>query len=146
MVDVSASGTKINIISIPTFPQGFDVTELADDSDPLSFNEVTIAKYGMGVNGDLVTWSTAAPLEVTLNVIANSESDVNLGIILDVNRVAKNKLQIQDVITMNASYPDGSHKVLTKGKLMSGTVANSVSSDGKLKTKQYKFVFENKVS
>lgn len=146
MEDISAIGVKVNILAVPTFPQGFEVTEMADDADPLDFPEITIAEYGMGVNGDLVVWSRAVPLEVTLNVIPNTEADRNLQILLDMNRVAKCKVSAQDLITLISSYPDGSRKILSNGKIISGTVANSVASNGRIKTRQYRFVFENKIN
>ena len=33
MQDVSATGVKITIIAVPTFPQGFEISEFADDAD-----------------------------------------------------------------------------------------------------------------
>lgn len=146
MKDISAVGVKVNVLAIPTYPQGFEITELADDADPLDFPEITIAEHGMGVNGDMVVWSKPVPLEVILNVIPNSEADKNLAILLNMNRVAKGKVSAQDIITLISSYPDGSRKVLSNGKILAGQVANSVSSNGRIKTKQYRFVFENMVN
>ena len=134
MQDVSATGVKITIIAVPTFPQGFEISEFADDADPLDFPAAQIADYGMGVNGDLVTWTKPVPLEVTLNVIPNTDADQNLGILL------------QDLVTLVASYPDGTRKIMSNGKIISGAPANSVASAGRIKTKEYKFVFENKIN
>lgn len=146
MQDISGIGLKVNILATQTFPQGFEVTEFADDADPLSFPETQIADYGMGVNGDLVVWSRPVPLEVTLNVIPNTEADKNLTILLDMNRVAKGKVFVQDIVKLVATYPDGSQKILTNGKIVAGQVSNSVQSAGRLQTRSYRFVFENKVN
>ncbi|MBP3514297.1 MAG: hypothetical protein Q4P84_00070 [Elusimicrobiales bacterium] len=146
MQDVSFIGGKVTVIAAPTFPQGFEISEFADDADPLDFPAAQIAEYGMGVNGDLVVWTRAAALEVTLNIIPNSDADKNLSILYDMNRAAKGKISAQDVITLVASYPDGTRKILSNGKLVSGVPAGSASSNGRIKTKEYKFVFENKIN
>ena len=146
MQDVSATGVKVTVIAVPTFPQGFEISEFADDADPLDFPPAQIADYGMGVNGDLVTWTRPVPLEVTLNVIPNTDADKNLSILYDMNRAAKGKVSAQDLVTLVVSYPDGSRKILSNGKLVSGVPANSVASAGRIKTKEYRFVFENKIN
>lgn len=146
MQDVSATGVKITVITVPTYPQGFEVSEFADNADPLDFPPTQIADYGMGVNGDLVTWTKPVPLEITLNVVPNTDADKNLGILYDMNRAAKGKISAQDLVTLVASYPDGTRKIFSNGKLISGVPANGVSSDGRIKTKEYKFVFENKIN
>lgn len=146
MQDVSATVVKITVITVPTYPQGFEVSEFADNADPLDFPPTQIADYGMGVNGDLVTWTRPVPLEITLNVIPNTDADKNLGILYDMNRAAKGKISAQDLVTLVASYPDGTRKIFSNGKLLSGVPANGVSSDGRIKTKEYKFVFENKIN
>ena len=146
MQDVSAIGVKVTVIAVPTFPQGFEISEFADDADPLDFPPAQIADYGMGVNGDLVTWTRPVPLEVTLNVIPNTDADKNLSILYDMNRAAKGKVSAQDLVTLVASYPDGARKILSNGKLVSGVPAGSVASSGRIKTKEYRFVFENKIN
>ena len=134
MQDVSATGIKATIISVPTFPQGFEISEFADDADPLDFPSTQIADYNMGVNGDLVTWTRPVPLEVTLNVIPNTDADKNLSILYDMNRAAKGKVSAQDLVTLVVSYPDGTRKILSNGKLLTGVPANGVSSSGRIKT------------
>ena len=146
MQDVSAIGVKVTVISVPTFPQGFEISEFADDADPLDFPSAQIADYGMGVNGDLVTWTRPVPLEVTLNIIPNTDADKNLSILYDMNRAAKGKVSAQDLVTLVASYPDGTRKILSNGKLVSGVPAGGVASSGRIKTKEYRFVFENKIN
>jgi len=146
MEDVSGTGVEITIISVPTFPAGIKVSAFADDADPLDSPELQIAEWGMGVNGDLVIWRTPKPIEFTLNVIPNTEEDKNLSILFDSNRVAKNKVSVKDVVTLIAKYPDGTTKMLTNGAIVSGMPLNSIASNGKTKSKPYKFVFENKAN
>lgn len=146
MEDVSGTGIEITVIAAPTFPTGIKVSAFADDADPLDSPELQIAEWGMGVNGDLVIWRTPKPIEVTLNVIPNTEEDKNLAILYDANRVAKGKASVKDAITLIAKYPDGTTKMLTNGAIVSGMPLNSIASSGKTKSKPYKFVFENKAN
>lgn len=146
MEDVSGTGIEITVISAPTFPAGIKVSAFADDADPLDVPELQIAEWGMGVNGDLVIWRTPKPVEITLNVIPNTEEDKNLAILYDANRVAKGKLSVKDVVTIIAKYPDGTTKMLVNGAIVSGMPMNSIASSGKTKSKPYKFVFENKAN
>ena len=135
MQDVSATGVKITVITVPTYPQGFEVSEFADNADPLDFPPTQIADYGMGVNGDLVTWTKPVPLEITLNVIPNTDADKNLGILYDMNRAAKGKISAQDLVTLVASYPDGTRKIFSNGKLISGVPATAYLPTAALRQK-----------
>lgn len=146
MQDTSGTGIEVNIIALPTFPAGLKVTQFSDDADPLDAGDIQTAEYGMGVNGDLVVWRTPKPIEATLSVIPNSDDDKNLMILFDANRVAKNKLSTKDLITMVIKYPDGETKMLTNGAIISGSPINSIGSNGKTKSKVYRFVFENKLN
>lgn len=146
MQDVSGTGIEVTVVASLTFPVGIKVSAFADDADPLDTPELQIAEWGMGVNGDLVIWRTPKAVEVTLNVIPDTEEDRNLAILYDANRVAKGKVSSRDMITLIAKYPDGTTKMLTKGAIVSGMPLNSIASSGKTKSKPYKFVFENKTN
>jgi hypothetical protein len=144
-MDISGFGLRVNVRASVTFPIGFNVTEFADDADPLDNPSLQVADKAMGLNGDLITWSTANPLLAALNVIPGSEADINLAILLEANRVGKGKTGARDKITMTTIYPDGSTVVSSKGRLTDGPAAKSVASAGRLKTNTYQFVFENQV-
>lgn len=146
MQDVSGTGIEITLIALPTFPVGIKVSAFADDADPLDSPELQIAEWGMGVNGDMVIWRSPKPIEITLNVIPDTEEDRNLAILFDANRVAKNKLSVKDTITLVAKYPDGKVKMLENGAIVAGAPLNGIASNGKTKSKAYRFVFENKVN
>ena len=45
----------------------------------------------MGLNGDLIGWSKPNPIKITLNVIPQSFSDLNLAVLLEANRVGRGK-------------------------------------------------------
>lgn len=140
--DISGFGLQIQVVASVTFPSGFTVSQFADDGDPFDLPSIQIADKAMGLNGDLITWSKANPLTVTLNVVPNSDDDKNLGILFDANRVARGKQSARDVITMTGIYPDGSTITLTPGVITDGMPGNAVASSGRMKSKAYIFAFE----
>lgn len=146
MPDVSATGLKIKLICLPTFPAGISISQFADDADPLDTPDLEMAQYAMDINGSLVLWRTPKPIEVDLNVLPNTQEDQNLSILADTNRVSKGKVSVADNITLVATYPDGTTKVLDNGALVSAPPMTSAASAGRLKTKHYKFVFQGKTN
>ena len=143
--DISGFGFQINLVADSTFPAGLNLTQFADDADPFDTPAIQLADKAMGLNGDLVVWSKASPIEVTLNVIAGSDDDENLAILAEANRVGKGKVSAQDAITLTGIYPDGTMLTLVAGRITNGAVGSSVASAGRLKSKPYMFTFENRV-
>lgn len=146
MQDVSGFGTQINLLASRTFPAGINITEFADDADPLDMASIQIADKTMGLNGDLITWSKATPLPMVINVIPGSESDRNLQVLAESNRVGKGKASNRDIITAVVIYPDGTTVTLIGGKITDAMMGNGIASSGRLKSKAYAFSFENRVS
>lgn len=142
--DISGFGAEVQVKASETFPSGFGVTQFADDADPFDIPSLQIADKAMGLNGDLITWSKANPILITLNVVPGSEDDSNLAILLEANRVGKGKTSARDTITIVAAYPNGGTLTLSEGKITDGMPGNSIASAGRLKSKAYQFAFENK--
>lgn len=145
MQNVSATGLKARIVSLPTFPSGFDITQFADDTDPFSSENVDVADTGVALNGDLVPWSKPSKITATIGVLPGTQEAKNLDTLLIVNRATKGKLSAQDVVTLVVTYPNGSTKVGMNGVIVSGPPVDSGSSEGRLKTREYTFHFENVV-
>lgn len=143
MINISGFGTEIQLTASNTFPAGFNISQFADDADPLDVPSVQIADTAMGLNGDLLAWSKANSIKITINVIPGSDDDKNLSILLDANRVARGKLSAKDTITLTIIYPDGSHGTLGDGVITDGMPVNSIQSAGRKKTKAYMFAFES---
>lgn len=143
MPDISATGLHIRLVASVTFPSGIDLTAFADDADPFDTPSVKIAEVAMGLNGDLLTWSKAAPTNATINLIPNSEDDTNLTILGDANRPQKGKTVARDVITLTGTYPDGHTITLGQGKLTDYVPGHSAASAGRLKTRPFVFAFES---
>lgn len=140
--DISVLGTKAFVTASVTFPAGFEVTTLPADSDGIDIPETQIANAEMGVNGDLIGYRTAVTSTVVLSVVPNSDDDNNLQILLNQNRAAKGKVSQQDVITIVITYPNGTTNTFSNGIIVSGELGYSVTSQGKLRTKRYSFMFE----
>lgn len=146
MEDISGFGAQVQIVASNTYPAGFTVTQFADDADPFDIPSVQIADKAMGLNGDLIVWAKANPINITIDVIPNGPDDINLAILLEANRVGRGKLGAADVITISCLYPDGTNLVLLQGRITDGMPGSAIASSGRLKTKPYIFCFENKIN
>ena len=144
--DISGFGVEARLIASNTFPNGFSITEFADDADPIDIPSQQIADKAMTLNGDLVTWSTANHIPLTLNIIPGSEDDQNLAILLESNRIGQGKTSARDVLTFTSTTPgvEGRTLTLTNGRITDGMISNGVASGGRFKSKAYIFAFENK--
>ena len=143
MFDISGFASVVRLTATSTFPNGFDVTEFADDADAIEITDLTVGDTGMGLNGDLLVWSRPAVIEFAVNVIPGSQADVNCGILLEANRVAKGKRSARDVISAVANYSTGEIVTLSKGKIITGTVIPGIQQTGRIRTKTYRVRFEN---
>ena len=112
MNEISGTGLSILVIASNTYPVGVLLTGLPDDTDPLEFDDLTIAEYGMGLNGDLITWSSPQALPFKLSLIPNTPGEIAMAFLLEANRVAKGKRSARDVITIVVNYPNGTKKTL----------------------------------
>lgn len=142
--DISGQGLEVNLTADVTFPGGVVLNQFADDADPLDIVNIQIADTAMGLNGDLISWNTANPIPMVMNMIPGSEDDVNLDILAEANRVGRGKVSAKDKITATVVYPDGRITTLTDGKITNAPTADSVASIGRKKSKAYTFAFENK--
>lgn len=143
MNDISVFGLRVQLQASETFPSGITLTQFADDADPFDTPSIQIRDKAMGVNGDLITWSKATPIGLSLSVVPNSDDDRNLSVLFEANRVGKGKQGARDVVSVTAVYPDGRTVSFTQGAITDGMPANSPSSAGRFKSKTYQFAFEN---
>ena len=118
--DISGFGLRVQLIASIRFPIGFSVTEFADDADPFDLPSIQVADTAMTLNGDIVSWSTPVPINLTLNVIPGSEDDDNLASLFEANRVGLGKVSTADLITLVATYPNGNFITLINGRIVNG--------------------------
>lgn len=143
MSDISGYGLRVIIRADKTFPQGFTVTEFADDADPIDNPQTELAQVAMGLNGNLVSWSSAQPPQITLNVLPNGQDDANLAVIAQRNITGRGQRPARDLITAVVMYPDGRQVTLARGRMLTATLAPGVASGGRIKTRSYAFAFES---
>ena len=143
MQDITGYGVAINIVASNTYPTGLQISQLADDTDVLDIPSIKIGETAMGVNGDLVKWARAVTNPIVISVIAGSQDDINLGILANANRVSQGQTSAGDVITLTATYPDGSTNVFSNGAITDAMFGKSISSAGRFKTKAYGFSFQS---
>ena len=143
MQNISGFGLRINIIASNTYPVGYLLSQFADDSDPFDFPSLQIADTAMGLNGDLISWSKANPIKISVSVVPDGLDDIALSVLLQANRVGRGKIGARDVITMVGMYPDNNFVTLTNGIITDGMPANAVASSGRMKSKTYNFSFES---
>lgn len=139
---VAGFGSEVRVIASFTFPTGFTVTQFADDADPFDVPSIQLADKAMGLNGDLVVWAKASPIVVTLNVIPETDDDINLGILAMTNMVGKGKPSVRDSITLVKVGPDGKMITLANGVITDAPPMSSIASSGRLKSKPYTFAFQ----
>lgn len=140
-VNISGFGARITLIASSTFPQGFTLSQFADDADSLDIPELAIADSGMGLNGTHVVWSKPGVIDLTLNMVPTTVEDKNLEILHEANRVAEGKSVAGDVVTLSIAYANGAVVTLAEGIIVSGAPTLGISQAGRLKTRPYKFRF-----
>ena len=143
-IDVSGFGLGVHLVASKTYPVGVPLSAFADDADPMDIPGIELSQVAMGLNGDLIVWSSANPLQVTLNLIPNGIEDDALSVLAERNRVGRGKTSARDKITLVAVYPDGRIVTFTQGVITNAPPANSIASAGRYKSKSYQFAFENK--
>lgn len=149
MENISANGLTVILSAVPSFPM-LVLTQWADDTDPLDLPEIEITGAAMGVNGDLVTWSSPKPLELVLSVIPGTTDDKNLNILFNLNRAGKLKPSTNDIVNLTFIYAGtiaGATRRVTLigGRCSAYQPATGAASSGRKKSKTYKFIFENVV-
>ncbi len=142
MEEISVLGAKVWITADKTFPAGFAITEFPADSDAIDISEIQTGNAEMGVNGDMITWRTPIVNTLTISTIPGSNEDKNLQILLDRNRVAKGRMYEQDNITLVITLNNGTTYTFSNGIISNGELGYSLTSQGKIRTKRYVFMFE----
>lgn len=142
MQDIGGHGTSITIVATNSFPVGFQLTQLADDVDPISHKEVSTNGYRKLIDGGLFFYSQTAPIEVSVSVIPGSDDDINCKILLQSQKGGLQIIPLPDITTMIINYPNG-RVMLTNGSIVSGPLLDSIADTARKKSNTYTFVFAN---
>lgn len=142
MADISHTGSIITITaSNTTGGIPYPITCFPNDVDPIEVDDIEIADAEVGTNGDLIAWSKASHIDVTLNIIPATLDHELLSKMHSLNRIEKGSRRAKDVFTLARACPNGEIVTWDKGKMISGTGAPTFQSSGRIKTVSYKFRF-----
>lgn len=141
ILDITGCGFKLFVQSLYTFPLGFEINEFADDTDPFDLPDVTIGHYQNDLNNELVFWNKPSPFVVDLNLVCGTSGEQNCRTLFNSNYKAAGKSSGSDLITMIATYANGDKKVALGGHINVGSPLQSISTNGRIKTQHYQFVF-----
>jgi hypothetical protein len=142
-MDIGGFGAQLTIFADTTFPAGLVITEFADDADPVDAPAIQIRDKAMGLNGRLLTWGKAQPIVLTINIIPDTDDDINLALLYDANRVGRGKNRVDDTITATLLYPSGAAKNFMAGSPTDYVPTNAIASSARMKSKPYSFAFES---
>lgn len=146
MQDTSSIGVHVRLTASKTYPLGITFSAFPDDSDVGSTGDNEIAGNASGINGDLIWWSTVNGIEVQVPIIPNTVEEGLLDRLFNANRGSKNRFPAKDKIQIVVTNPvTGIPKTYVNGIIKSGQVGYSYGGDGRIKTKNYGFVFEDAI-
>jgi hypothetical protein len=141
MIDISAFGTGITIIATTSFPVGFTLSSFADDEDPLSVENTEVSGYEKLYDGSIFTYDKTSPLLLSVGVMPNTEDDQNLKILMQMRKSSPSILPLSDETSIVICYADGGKVAMGNGTILSGPLADSITSQGRKKGNVYHFVF-----
>ena|ERR1700739_2112698 len=141
MLDISGSGTSVTVVALQSFPMGFTLSQFADDIDPLAADNVEATGFEMLYDGSLFAFDKAAPIKLTIGVVAGGSDDINLKIMLQSRKSNVSLLPFPDVLSMVITYPDGGRIILSNGAMISGPLVDGLQSAGRKKGNAFTFVF-----
>ena len=144
MINATGHGLIVRLKASQSFTDGVTLTAFADDKDPFKLSDITVNEFTMGMNGDAVAFGKAGGIPLSMALIENTEDDKKMQMILEANRIAKNKNSVQDVIEITAIFPDGTKTTYKDGVLLTGTSGVSVTQNGRRETHNYTFMFGDK--
>jgi len=141
MIDISTAGSGVTIFSLSSFPMGFRLTAFADDVDALNIEATEVSGFEKLYDGNIFTFDKTSPILLTVGIIPNTEDDINLKIMLQKRKSTSSIIPVADDATIVIVYADGGRNVLSKGSILGGPIADSLSASGRKKSNEYHFVF-----
>lgn len=145
MINSSSFGLAIQMVASVTFPSGFTITEFSDDQAPFDTQPIRLAESAMGTNGHHIVWQRPNVIPISISVIPETESDRNLTILGEANRMSKTKGRVPlDEITLKILYPNGKIITLTGGMISEAPPAVGSNAQGRLTTRTFQFLFEDR--
>ncbi len=141
MQNVSGFGTQVTVVATQSFPVGFTVAKFADDKDPLKVEEIEPTGVELLIDGSLFTFDKGAIIKVAVSVIAGSDDDINLKILLQARKSSPSIIPLPDVTSMVITYGNGGNVAFSSGSIISGPLADSINQSGRMNGNTYTFAF-----
>lgn len=136
-----STGSILTLTSSRTYPNApIVIKAFSDDTDPFNVTQDAETQYGMDMAGGLVVWQKAQAVTVQVSAVTGSEAQKALEKLRRNNRVT---MLGPEIIQINIRHIDGSTDKYVNGVITQTPPGKSGSSDGKMKTSVYTFVFEN---
>ena len=139
----SVHGTVVTILATNTLPAPTPIIQFSESSDPFDVSSTAIGDAVKGVNGDLIVWSKATEIEVSVAVISGSPADNVLSLIAEANVPRAGGSNANDTIVIAVLFPNEATSTYTNGVMTDAMIGYSAGSDGRIKDKVYKFKFED---
>lgn len=154
MIDISMAGAVVSIQGSGITVS--NITEFSDDN-PISVSDLEVAGSSMNLNGELITWYKPSPIEVSLSLLPNSESDRKLKAFIRAVSIGGKEVNVADAyisaltITVpilaenrNGSTAQATGKcyTFTNGRILRGNPAISSDGEGRAQSSGYSFIFE----
>jgi hypothetical protein len=141
MIDVSGFGSSVTVIATGSFPQGFQITEFADDKNPIEAKEIEPTGFEMLYDGSLFAFDKAAAVLVDVSVVAGSEDDINCKILLQARKGSPKIIPLPDVTSIVIANPNNGTVTLSGGTIISGPLVDTVLPSGRKQGNTYSFAF-----
>jgi hypothetical protein len=141
MIDISAFGTGLTIVATTSFPVGFQVTSFADDEAPLDISNVEVSGYEKLYDGTIFTYDKTSPILLSIGVLPNTSDDINLKVLMQQRKSSAQLNQLADTTSLIIKYADGGYAAMSNGSIISGALADSLTTQGRKKGNAYHFVF-----
>ena len=146
MQDTSSIGVHVRIKASKTYPNGITIKAFPEDQDVGATGETDIASSASGINGDLIVWSTVNGIETAVPVIPNTPDQALLDRLYQANRPSVNHFPAKDRIQMVVTNPvTGVTTTYKNGYIRTGSVGKTYGGDGRIKTLNYGFTFEDAI-
>lgn len=130
---ISASNTTAGV-PIP-------ILETADDTDPLTIEDLTLGDMVLDTNGNPVYWSIAQTVNLSFSINPSTAGFETMMLILEANKTTADSKSNNDILTLYRALPNGSVARFKLGRIISAPPAESQMQSGRLATGTFQMKF-----
>lgn len=145
--DITARGSVITITYGPDEEtQGNTITleDFGDEYDPLMIDELHLGEVKFDINGDLYRASILEPVTCHISVLPGSEEEKLLNkMALEGLPLAESSVYISNMQLQVNTWDIPDTIVFSDGYLMGASMGYAITSQGRIRTKQFSFGFKS---